>query len=174
MAFKWPVLRKNNSSLQQQESNSNRPSKWRVRWPLNQDYLFINLSQLFQKTLLGRRNGHLEGTDNDVAHGRYNDSDAEREDGDVDNDAYGDGDDGGRTKDGRSLRHGRQGHRGRHFGRTRSDSPTDERLLRHEMCFESFNGYDEDYSGPRGILTSHLPDGTSTLAFGKLQTLGGC
>ena len=33
--------------------------------------------------------------------------------------------------------------------------------LRHEFCFDEFAGYGEEYDGPRGILTSFLPDGSS-------------
>lgn len=33
--------------------------------------------------------------------------------------------------------------------------------LRHEFCFDEFGGYGEDYEGPKGVLTSYLPDGTS-------------
>ena len=39
----------------------------------------------------------------------------------------------------------------------------------HENCFEPFNGFDEDYDGPKGILTSHVPDGTSTLDYGNID-----
>lgn len=33
--------------------------------------------------------------------------------------------------------------------------------IRHEFCFDEFKGYGEDYEGPKGVLTSYLPDGTS-------------
>ena len=33
---------------------------------------------------------------------------------------------------------------------------------RHDNCFLPFVGYDENYDGPIGVLTSKLPDGTST------------
>jgi len=46
-----------------------------------------------------------------------------------------------------------------------SHSP--EEYGRHESCFEEFEGYDDDYDGPKGILTSKLPDGTSTLDYGN-------
>ena len=32
---------------------------------------------------------------------------------------------------------------------------------RHEYCYDEFEGYGDEYDGPRGILTSFLPDGTS-------------
>lgn len=34
---------------------------------------------------------------------------------------------------------------------------------RHEYCYDEFQGYGAEYSGPIGILTSFLPDGTSVL-----------
>ena len=34
-------------------------------------------------------------------------------------------------------------------------------LLRHEFCFDEFKGYGDEYEGPKGVLTSYLPDGTS-------------
>ena len=34
--------------------------------------------------------------------------------------------------------------------------------LRHEFCYDEFAGFGEEYDGPKGILTSFLPDGTST------------
>ena len=33
---------------------------------------------------------------------------------------------------------------------------------RHDNCFLPFVGYDENYDGPIGVLTSKLPDGSST------------
>ena len=33
---------------------------------------------------------------------------------------------------------------------------------RHDTCFLPFEGYDENYDGPVGVLTSKLPDGSST------------
>ena len=32
---------------------------------------------------------------------------------------------------------------------------------RHEYCYDEFEGYGDEYDGPKGILTSFLPDGTS-------------
>lgn len=40
---------------------------------------------------------------------------------------------------------------------------------RHESCFEEFDVFDDDYDGPKGILTSRLPDGTSTLDYGNIN-----
>ena len=34
--------------------------------------------------------------------------------------------------------------------------------LRHEFCYDEFAGFGEEYDGPKGILTSFLPDGSST------------
>ena len=33
--------------------------------------------------------------------------------------------------------------------------------MRHEFCFDEFQGYGDEYDGPKGILSSFLPDGTS-------------
>ena len=33
--------------------------------------------------------------------------------------------------------------------------------MRHEYCFDEFEGYGDDYAGAKGILSSFLPDGTS-------------
>ena len=33
--------------------------------------------------------------------------------------------------------------------------------FRHQFCFDEFEGYGEDYEGPKGVLTSYLPNGTS-------------
>ena len=115
--------------------------------------------------MIGRRKGTLEGDEDGDE--RHSNGDAERRGHDVGSDDY---DDDGQLRDGRWRQlHGRHGRHGRRHGQTQSGSPTDEKLLRHEMCFEPFYGYDDDYDGPRGILTSHLPDGTSTLSFGKLN-----
>ena len=32
---------------------------------------------------------------------------------------------------------------------------------RHEYCYDEFEGYGFEYDGPRGVLTSFLPDGSS-------------
>jgi hypothetical protein len=34
-------------------------------------------------------------------------------------------------------------------------------LMHHDYCFDEFEGYGPEYYGPKGILTSKLPDGTS-------------
>jgi hypothetical protein len=112
-------------------------------------------------------NGSNDGDDgDDQRHADGEDLDAEYSRRDATYGVSGDDDDdvAGRHGDGSRRLSRRHGHR--HGQRHGDLSPTDERLLRHEMCFEPFHGYDEDYDGPRGILTSHLPDGTSTLAFG--------
>ena len=33
--------------------------------------------------------------------------------------------------------------------------------MRHEYCFDEFEGYGDEYAGAKGILSSFLPDGTS-------------
>ena len=126
----------------------------------------------FYNIILGRRSRSLD--DDDEAERRDGHDVDRHEGGDVSSDAErdadrGDFDDDADQQDDNRARRERHRRRRRHEERhrTRSDSPTDERLLRHEMCFEPFLGYEDDYDGPKGILTSHLPNGTSTLAYGK-------